>query len=166
MAADVNVVAHLCAAAQQRLAGGDFTKYGDADVERTTRRVAAHQFAAVGIGQGKQPLGKRRQPGVVGMGQGEGQGEGQRLSAAGGEVAQVHRQRFVAQRLGVDVGEKVPAFDQQVGRDGELHARARRQQGAVVAHAQRRAAHWALEMAGDEFKFTHGRGGIGSSKQV
>ena len=37
---------------------------------------------------------------------------------------QVDRQRLVAEALGRDGGQEVPALDQHVARDGELHARA------------------------------------------
>ena len=89
------------------------------------------------IGQREQAAREAAQPGLVDCRQRERQCESQRLRAAGGQVAEVDRQRLVAEARRVDRREKVPPFDQHVGGHRELHARGRCQQRAVVAHAQR-----------------------------
>ena len=53
LAADINLVAHLRAAAQQWLPFG-LAEDGDADVQRALGGVATDQLAAVGIGQREQ----------------------------------------------------------------------------------------------------------------
>jgi hypothetical protein len=47
--------------------------------------------------------------------------------------------------------------DQHIGRHRQLHPRRRRQQRAIVAHAQCVARHRALEEALDQLEFTHDR---------
>ncbi len=93
---------------------------------------------------------------IVAVRQGQGQGKGQGLGPAGGQVRQIDGQRLVAQQAGGHVGQKVAALHQHVAGDGQLHAGARGQQGAVVAHAQGAAVGWALKKALDEVKFAQG----------
>ena len=60
----------------------------------------------------------------------------------------------MAQHARVCAGEKVAAFDQHVGRDGELHAGGRREQRAVVADAEHGAAGpRPLEVVFDQVEF-------------
>ena len=155
-AADPDIVAHLGTAAQNGLAAGHFPKHGDADGERPLRGVAADEFAVVGFGQGEQPFAEGLAPGLVAVRQGQGQGKGQGLGPAGGQVRQIDGQRLVAQQAGGHVGQKVAALHQHVAGDGQLHAGARGQQGAVVAHAQGAAVGWALKEALNEVKFAQG----------
>ena len=108
----------------------------------------------VRIGQGQQPGAEGLAPGRIGAGQGQSQGKGQRLGAAGGQVRQVHRQGFVPEQARVDIGQKVAPLHQHVAGDGQLHAGAWCEQGAVVAHAQGAALHRALEKAPDQVEFT------------
>ena len=110
----------------------------------------------MGVRQREQALGKRRGPGYVGARQGQRQRERQRPGAAGGQIAQIHGERLVPELERVDRGEKVPALDQHVARDGELRAGCGLQQGAVVADAERRLARRALEETFDQVEFTHG----------
>ena len=142
--------------AQEGLAGRHLAEDGDADVQRAACGVAAHQLTRVRVGQRQQALREGLQPGRVGLRQRQRQGEGQRLRAAGGEVAEVHGQALVAQAARVDGGQEVPALDQHVAGDGQLHAGRGREQGAVVTHAQRAAARRALEETVDQVEFTHG----------
>ena len=86
-ATDVEVVAGLCAAAQQRLPGRDFTEHRDTDGQRTARGVAADELAVVRVGQCEQSARKAVQPDVVSTRQGQREVEGQRLRATGGQVA-------------------------------------------------------------------------------
>jgi hypothetical protein len=111
------------ATAQQRLARGHLAEDRDAQVQRPGGGVAAHQFDAVRVGQRQHAAGQRRQEGLVGARQRQRQREGQRFGAAGGEVAQVDGQRLVAQPFGRHGGQEVPAFDQHVAGNGQLHAR-------------------------------------------
>ncbi len=114
------------------------------------------------VGQRKQTPGKGGEPVLLRLGQGQSEGKAQRVGAHGGQVAEVHRQGLVAQRLGVDAREEVPAFDQHVGGDRQQVAWPGLQQRAVVANAQhhRRRGHaaFALEMAPYQLELTHGTG--------
>ena len=155
--AHINVVAHLCGTAAQGLVFRHLAEHGDANVQRPRRGVSPHQCATMDVGQGQQPFGKCRQPGVVGTRQRQSQREGQWLGTHGGQVAQVHGQCLVAQRLGADGGQKVAAFHQHVGGHGQPHAGCGGQQGAIVAVVQRHSR-WVqrvLKVAADQVKFTH-----------
>ena len=154
-AADVDVVTHARAAAQQGLARRHFAQHGDAEVERPLCGVAAHQLAAVGVGQRQQTARKWVKPCGIDVRQCQRQRASQRARAARGQVAQVDSQRFVAEALGVGAGKKVAALDQHIARYRQLHPRRRCQQRAVIAHAQHGMAHRALEIAGNQVKFTH-----------
>ena len=101
-AAHVEVVAGARPAAQQGLSRRDFAEHRDADGQRAARGVAADQLAIVGVGQREQSAREALQPGLVGLRQGQRQREGQRFRAAGGQVAQVHGQRLVAQLERID----------------------------------------------------------------
>jgi hypothetical protein len=50
----------------------------------------------------------------------------------------------------------MPTRHQHVARDGQLRARARLPQGAVVSNAQQGPPAFAREVARDQFKFAHG----------
>ncbi len=86
----------------------------------------------------KRPLAERLEPRLVGTRQGQRQREGARLGAHRGEIRQVHGQGLVAECVGRDIGEKMTAFHQHVGGDGELLAAAGTEQRAVIADAERR----------------------------
>jgi len=135
-AGEVDVVAHLRLAALHGQAGAHLAHHRDADVERAARGVAAHQRTGVLVGQRKQALGKGAEPRVAGLGQGQGQREAEWARAHGGQIAEVHRQRLVAQRLRVNASKKMPALDQHVGGHGQLMSGPGLQQCAVIADAQ------------------------------
>jgi hypothetical protein len=106
------------------------------------------------VGQREQPARKAVQPGRIGAGQGQRQREAERACTHRGQVGQVHRQAFVAEREGVRTGDEVAALDQHVGRYRQLHAGTWRQQGAVVADAEDGAALAAAhEVLLDEIEF-------------
>ncbi len=155
VSADIEVVPSLCAPAQDGLARRHFAHDGDGDVERTLGGVAADQLALVRIGQGQQSLRKTCQPVRVGTRQGQREQKGARRGPAGGQVAQVDGQRFVPQARRVDGGQKVPAFHQHVGGQGQLMSSAGRPDGAVIANAHRGLVWRSLEKAVNQFKFTH-----------
>ena len=61
----------------------------------------------------------------------------------------------LAQAAWIDGRQEMPAFDQHVAGDGQLHAGRGMQQRAVVANAQHVARDGALEVAVDQVEFTH-----------
>ena len=65
------------------------------------------------------------------------------------------RLQTVAQQLGVGGGQEVTPLDQHVGRNGQMLARAGRDQRTVVAPSQHRVARRAFEVTVDQFKLTH-----------
>jgi hypothetical protein len=140
-AADVELVAGGRARAQQRLPGRHLAHRGDADVQRALRGVAADQLDALRLGQREQAARKAFEKHLVGTRQRQRQREPQRLRAAGGQVAEVDRQRLVAQAIRRHGGQEMAAFHQHVAGHGQLHAGRRHEQRAVVADAQRRAPH-------------------------
>ena len=136
-AADPDLVARLRARAQQRLARWHFAHRRDVDVERPRRRVAAGEHDVMRVRELEQPLREPRQEGFVDARQRQRQEEGLGRRAAGGEVAEVHRQRLVTEPSRRHRRQEVPTFDQHVRRHQPLMARRRRQYRAVVADAQR-----------------------------
>ena len=92
------------------------------------------------VGQGEEAAREGGEPRRRRLGQRAGQQRPARQRAHRRHVGQVHRQRLVPERLGIDVGEEMPALDQHVDRDRELAARRRREQRRIVAHAEHRAA--------------------------
>jgi hypothetical protein len=104
---------------------------------RFNGRVAANQFAAVAVGEREEPFAEGGEPRFVRFRQRERQRERLRLRAHRGEVRQIHRERFMAERFGIDIGEEMAAFHQHVRRYRQHFARTRREQRAVVADAKR-----------------------------
>jgi hypothetical protein len=104
-----------CAAAQQGLADRDLAKHGDAQVQRAAcvvspptssmpwRSASANSPRANGATKASSARGSASAS-VKASG----------FGAAGGQVAQVDRQRLVAQALGRHGGQEVPALDQHV----------------------------------------------------
>ena len=131
------------------------TEHRDADVERPGGGVATHEFDLVRVGKGQESTGEGRDKSFVDAWQRPRQRERQGLRAAGREVAQVHRQRLVAQVLRRYGGQEVAAFDQHVARHRKLHAWRHLQERAVVTHAECGAAHGAREVARNEVELTH-----------
>ncbi len=154
-AADINIVARPSAAAQQRLPMGHISHHGDRYVQWALCGVTAHQLAAMGLREREQALRKTFQPGFIGAGHGQGQQKCARFCATGGQIAEVHGQTFVTQPHRIHGAQEVPAFDQHVGRDGQLVSRARGQQRAVVANPQIGMAYGSLEEAVNQVEFTH-----------
>ena len=155
-AAHIQVVAGARARAKQGLARRHLAEHREAQIQGTTRGVAAHQLAAMVVGQREQAFRKGREPGFIRLGQGQGQREGQRARAAGRQVAQVYRQAFVPESPGIGAGQEMPALHQHVRGHGQLRAGCGREQRAVIAHPQRLALRGALEEASDQIEFTHG----------
>ena len=114
-ARDPDVVARPRGVAPQGPAGHDFAEDRDADVQRPLGGVAAHQVAAVGVGQREQPARKTVEPGRVGGGQGQRQGKTEGYGAHRRQVGQVHRQRLVPQQERVGAGKEMAVLDQHVG---------------------------------------------------
>jgi hypothetical protein len=102
------------------------------------------------VRQREQAARERCQPGIVGLWQRQRQREGQRPGAAGGQVAEVHRQRLVAQPVRIGIREEMPAGHQHVGRDREPASGRRLQHRAVIADADDGAARRAPEVACDQ----------------
>jgi hypothetical protein len=113
-------------------------EHGDAEVERAARRIAADERAVVTFREREEAVAKCFEPRFIGARQRERERECVRLRAHRGEVRQIHRERLVAERVWIDIGEEVAAFDQHVRRNGELMAGGRRDERAVVADAERR----------------------------
>ncbi len=134
-----DVVARFRRVAAQRGVRRHVAEHGDADVERAARRVAADQLAAEAFGEREQAVAERGEPAFVGARQGERERERVRRGAHRGEVRQIDGERLVAERVRIDVGEEVAAFDQHVRRYRELLAGRRDDQRAIVADAERRA---------------------------
>ncbi len=162
-AAHIHIVACARGIAAQGARRVDPAQHGDRDRQRSGRRIAADEFASVSIAEREQAACERIEPGLIAgtrRRQGDGQRERERLGAHRGEIAEIHRQAFVPQCLGIDIGKEMPPFDQHVGRDGQRAADLK--QGAIVADAQQRAAHrrigTAREATSDEFEFTHRAG--------
>jgi hypothetical protein len=138
-AGNPDVVARLGRVAAQRRLRRHAAEHGDAQVQRAARRVAADQFAAIPRGEREESLAERGEPRFIRFRQRERQRERLRLRAHRGEIRQIHRERFVTQRFGIDIGEEMAAFHQHVGRYRQHFAGARREQRAVVADAERLA---------------------------
>jgi hypothetical protein len=154
-AAHIQVVARARAASQQRLSLRHFAEDRDADVEGPARGVAADQLAFEFVGQREHATREAFEPGFVDSRHRKREREGKRLCAAGAEIAQVHRERFVAQPPRVDSRKKVPALDQHVGRDGKLHPGTRREQRAIVARAERAAFRGSVKEPLDQVELAH-----------
>ena len=67
-------------------------------------------------------------------------------------VGEIHRERFVAEQLGISAGQKMSALEQHIGRDGELHAGAHAHKRGVVTDAERGARRPMREETADDFK--------------
>ena len=96
--------------------------HADGEVMRAAGGVAADQRAAMNGRQRMETVGEGRQPGFVQPWQRQAQHAADRARAHGGQVGQVHGQRFMPQRTGIDVGKEMPPFQQQVGAGGDLLA--------------------------------------------
>ena len=120
---------------------------------RAAGGVAADQRAAMNGRQRMETVGEGRQPGFVQPWQRQAQHAADRARAHGGQVGQVHGQRFMPQRTGIDVGKEMPPFQQQVGAGGDLLASRRGKQRAVVAHAQQAGGRRPREIARDQIEF-------------
>ena len=139
-ARDPQIVARPRPVATQGGIRRHFAEHRDAKIERTSGGVAADQLAVVGIGKRKQSARKPSQPALVDLRQCHGQRKAERARAHRGQVRQIDRERFVAQRSGIDIGKKMPALDQHVGGDRDRLAGPGADQGTVVADAKQRPA--------------------------
>ena len=130
-------------------------------VERAARRVAADQLAAVRVGEREQAAREAGEKRLVGARQRERERERERPRAAGGEVAQVDRERLVAEPIGRHGGQEVAALDQHVAsRPRACIPGVGCEQRAVVADAERGAPHRPREEARDQLEFAEiGMGG-------
>src|SRR6185503_10203506 len=68
-------------------------------------------------------------------------------------VREIHRERLVAEVLGIDLGEEVRSRNHGVGRDGEIHAVGHVEERAIVAYPEDRVRGGAREMPRDEIEF-------------
>ncbi len=101
---------------------------------RATRGIATNERTTVGRRQRVKAVGKRRQPWFTQVGQRQAQHAANRARAHGSQVGQIHRQRLVAQRFGINIGKEMPAFQQQIRAGGHLFTGRNRKQRAVVAN--------------------------------
>ena len=141
------------AAAPQRLPRRHLPEDGQAQVERAAGRVAADELHREGVGQGEEAPGEGGKPNRVGLRQGPGEQRPARQGPHRRHVGQVHRQRLVPERLGIDVGKKMPSADQHVDRCGELAAWRGCEQGRIVAHSEHRMRGRTAEESVDELEF-------------
>ena len=114
-------------------------EHGDRDDDRSRRAVgvAAEQRTAVELGVVAQAVGKSRKPVFVDcLRQRERQQKAERGCALGGEVGQIHAQRLAA-TAPAHRREKMHAADDGVGREHQIAARRRRDEGGVVGQTQR-----------------------------
>ena len=151
-AADVQVVAGARARAQQRRAVRNLAEHRDADRQRAARRVAADQLAFVRIGERQQAARESLEEARLGPWQRQRQREGERRGPARREVAEVDRERLVAEPIGRDGRQEVAALDEHVARDGELMTGPRHEQRAIVADAERDATCRPGEVPVDELE--------------
>ena len=150
---DIVVGARAVAAQRQFRRHGAEHGHADGEVMRAAGGVAADQRAAMNGRQRMETVGEGRQPGFVQPWQRQAQHAADRARAHGGQVGQVHGQRFMPQRTGIDVGKEMPPFQQQVGAGGDLLASRRGKQRAVVAHAQQAGGRRPREIARDQIEF-------------
>ncbi len=150
-----DVVVRPRAIAAQRGAGRHGAEHGHADgqVMGAAGGVAADQRAAMGRRQRMEPVGEGRQPRLVQARQRQPQHATDGPRAHGGQVRQVHRQGLVPQRLRIDIGKEMPAFQQQIGAGGHLFSGRHRKQRAVIPHAQQARRRGAREIARDQIEF-------------
>ena len=163
--ADVDLIA-WCGACAQQCAGptpdGDWhlAKHRDRDGQRPLGRVTANQFAAVRLRQSEHPAGEALKERLVCPRQRQREHECRRSGAASRKIAQVDGKRLVAESLGSDRRQEMPPLNKHVARHGQMVARCRGPQGAVVADTLRRAPCRAREVARDQLKFSRAHGRI------
>ena len=80
------------------------------------------------VGEREEAARECREPALVGVGQRAGEQRPARRRAHRRHVGQIHRERLVAERLGIGAGEEMPALDQHVDRDRDLASGRRAQQ--------------------------------------
>jgi hypothetical protein len=81
--------------------------------------VAADERDVVLLGQLQQSGGKARNPGLRSFGQRQRERHPRGLGAHGRDVAEIHRERAIADCAGIDAAREVHAFDDRVDRDDE-----------------------------------------------
>jgi hypothetical protein len=123
MAADPDLVARARAIAAQREPGRHAAVDLDGDAERSARGVAADQRDMVAPRERGKAAAEPGEPGLIGLGQGQREREPQRARTHRGQVAEVDRQRAVADLLRAAGGGKMHAGDQRVDGDREILAR-------------------------------------------
>ena len=135
-AGNPDLVADFGAVAAQRPTRFDFANGGNTEVEWASGGIATDQVNAVFGGAGEEAFSKFGNPRFIGCWERAGQRDPARLGAHRGEVGKIDGQRLPAQIFRIGIGQKMRAGDQHVGRDGELLARCRLHQGAVVTGAE------------------------------
>ncbi len=143
---------------RQRVPRRDLADDRDAQIERSARRVAADEIDAMRIGKREKSARERGQPAGVAVGQRPGQQRPPGRRAHRRDVGEVHGQRLVPERLGIDVGQEVPARDQHVHRHRQLLPRRRHEERRIVADAKRdgRRSRRTREETRDQLEFVHG----------
>ncbi len=153
LARDPDVVARQGGAAIHRHAGRHFAERDDADrAQRRARGVAADQLDAEAIGEREEARGKLFQPFRLGRRNAEGEKRPARRRAHGGKVGKVHGERLVPERARRGVRQEMLSFDEHVGGDGELEARVRAHQRAIVADTEQRTVRRPIEEAPNELE--------------
>ena len=132
---DINAVTCLRARASQRLSRRHKTMRLDGDGQRSARGIAAHELHIVFARQLEHPAAEVLKPAGIGLRQRQVQHEPGRLRAHGREIAEIYRQRLVAEGKRIGIGKEMHAGDQQVGSHRQLLAGGRLQQRGIVADA-------------------------------
>ena len=153
LAGNPDIVAGPRAGALERHAGRHLANDSDADRAGVAAGgIPADEVEAVALGEREKAGGKRRQPLGVGRGQRERERRPPRRRAHRREVGEIHRERLVAERARLGIGQEVAPFDQHVAGHGEVEPGVGAQQRAVVADPEQRALRRALEVAADDLE--------------
>ena len=116
---------------------GDMTQDLHADGERPGRGVAADQRHAVRAREVRRSRARKPlEPVRIGARQRQRQGRPRGRRAHRRQVAQIHRERAVADGSGVAVVREMPAGDDGVHRRRQFRIRGHAQQRRIIAHAQ------------------------------
>jgi hypothetical protein len=112
-----HVVPSAHAVTTQGTPGHHFADHGDAEIAWAARGVTARQVDTVDRRERPEARREGRQPGLVHLRQCNREKGPARTRAHSREIGKIHRQRFMAQIVGVGTRKKMPTFNQHVGRD-------------------------------------------------
>ena len=153
---DVDIVAHRGATAGEHAIRVDIAEHLQGDRQRPADRVAADEFDAVLVRKRKKTLCERLEPGVIRLGERQRQGAPARRCTHGGQVAQIHRQCPVTDRVARQPVGEVDPGDQRIRGSGRGPAGL--QDGGIVADSKHHA--WIVAFAGevaiDHLEFVQG----------